>query len=1075
MTLRPFPPLLCLLLAMTPSVRAELQYALYDLTNPSAELEIVTPTEEELKGTAYRTADKLLVVRDTTLGSAYSMSVYELTKGQAHTLGWTGEPLESEVSVAYGQNGTQFNLPSAPWKGHLSLKIPTQAEWLAYAGTPERPCNLSDGLENTWDSPFTPAYWLTSSQQGHVSAHGLLDAFGNVAEYVSEGSFCGGYARTDSGDFSIYTKNPGKMLKASEITNPVGTNSSVLGVRLIYVPPADLTWSAQVTRDGTVVDSKQAKEDEVVALAWPEAEAGKRRITRTVTPSTLVFEDSALLNSSTFKMPTQDVTFAFEQRAVATIITNVAGEGGTVAFKRKAPPESFDTLPEDEAYAGETLILSATLNPSWRVSAWQDASGKTIAAAGSNTTWEYALPETLSPGSSLTFTAILERPTYEVALTLDNVPVAGWPKSFAEGEAVSIDPPETQPNTRLYRVAADGLSGVSISLTAPTTFAMPARAVTIAYTSRGTAKLHVVGGTASSPEPFIGETVTLSATPSAYQVFTAWSGAATSTDATFNYLVPTGVSPGDELTFTAIYDTLPRILLFGGTATVEDGTGRALGDGYYTEDAVLSLVADTPPEGYRFEKWIAPDGSALSSTSVTAASTLRNQTVTYHAAYVLDLDAAVPNPSTTHIGVNEDGKGTQAATTLGWEAGAVSEQTLQGNRFKYYASSEPTSDYARLDLHAKATDYPSLVNPALEINKTDNLILRRIQPKANTHYTSGDTYYVGIFETTVGHFKALDVPMNYEAAATKGDTYPYPVKTDIESPDTFIKTLNEAFAIDATRPSKVQIENITKAGTAADTTYNGAGWQNDRTITDNMIVYEGNGSYFESYQPVGSKSSDVYGFYDLWGNALEWLSDNYGWGGSAGLGANALIEYASQYSLNPLVPGNETRGAIRPAVVVPRKLEVTIKDNLSDATIGPFAVLPGQPIYLASQVRAGYTFTGWTADKTSGEPIAQADGTWLTNVEEPLTLVANYAEKQPLRVAYSGCIGPSEVLPGQTITLYTDRTDGKAIQSVAVTPEGFATADLDAGTLTFSTTASGFGTITVQYEVAKPGYRLRLR
>lgn len=1099
MRLHPF-PLFALVASAAFVARAELTYFLYDLDVPGAAPTPVNVTTEALKGDAFRQPSKMLFVRDSSLNAPYYMGVYEVTKGQAERLGWpiTLGDIHPE-RAAYAFRGSQFVYETDAWGQHPSLQIPSPEQWLLYAETPEKPCNLPGGEPNAWGEPYLPQEWLTAANQGRVSTHGLLDAYGNVAEYASDGNYYGGCATiTNSRGFNFYAANAGFAQTARDIMEDSGTKGNPFqGVRLIYVPPEEIAHTVRTTLDGRTMETLAAKVGDPVALKWPAPTTGCRRMVRTVTPEGLNFMyDQA--ERSFFNMPAEDVTLAFEQKAVVTVSVSEEGGGGTVTFVRKAPPESFDRLPPNEAYVGETLTLTASPKASWRVREWRDAEGAPIAAAGAGTQWDFTIPEEATPGGALAFTAVFERPTYDVSVTLDGEPVAGWPKAYGEGDRVTVEPPAVGEGYRLSGGAISGVKELVPSLTGPTAFAMPANAVTVAYVSAGYVNIRTVGGCAAPAQPLIGEAVTLTASTPKYKVFKQWTGEATSGEATFSYWVPHTAKPGETLTFTVAYDMLPRVLVTGGSAILRQGTGEAFGEGYYAEGSVLSLKAAAAPKGYAFMRWDA-SGGGLDGETFVVSSALRNQTVMLTAVYAVDSEYPLPNDNVTRIGADKDGAGAAPAVTLGWMADSKpASRKILGNSFEHYTSHEPTEAYAVLDLGSKTTVYQdSCANDAA--NKTAALVLKRIRPSAGTWYPSGDTYYLGVFETTVGHFKALKVPMGNAASTGKGDTYPYVFK-EPERPDAFIDALNKAFGLSATRPSAAQVENVTKAGlkkgaeNTADTAkaFNGAGyftengsrgdgyWQGTtvkRRVTESMIVHEGDNAS-TACRPVGSKLPDPYGFYDLWGNALEWLSDNKGYGGRAGL---SLTAFSRHFNLSG-EKGSDTdsgwdatgvRGAIRPAVVVPKKVGVTI--NNAGETINAWEVLPNQKVRLAPQVRAGYDFMGWSADIDGMTPQEQSDGYWLATVTGDVTFTANYTAKSPLKVIYNGCVGPSEALPGQTITVYAAQPNGGALLSLSVNPKSAATADTENGTVTFTAGAAGAITVTAKYETPKAGHRLRLR
>ena len=1197
-------PLLAAMTLTASIARAELEYVAYNLETKTG----TTETPQNIHDDVWHSSTQILFVRDPSVSTHY-IGVFELTKGQAAKLGFSDPDATKPDVQAFAEKASSAVTWTIPTE-HPQLRFPTVAEWQAYAdvASQEKPCNMRNGRRVGLAYVEPSGWWMegdTLGKSAKANKYGVVDIFGNVAEYTSDkGAFYGGWASNNSVAGSFSEADLTRVRESGKTPQEIATDQTIgngrLGIRLVYMPPEEVRYTAKVMLGGKVVgEPEQFKVDETVTLDWPQPTVGHRRITRTVTPQelTFLFDEG---NISLFRMPASDVTLAFEEKAIATVAVTAEGEGGTVAFARKEPLESFDTLPENEAYVGETLTLTATPEASWKVKEWRDAEGAPIAEAGAKTTWDYVIPEGTKAGAALAFTVVFERPQYEVNVTLDGVSVEGWPKRFAEGELVSVEPPTptkqgyrlfsgpndlkpftfnmpAEPKTFAYTskayvslvaqaegqgtatAAASGafigdavrfsatpsgrwvfkewrngekavssdasfsysvpndvtLAGQTITLTAVfdpppkhtarvmlggkerwsgtfeegATFVYPAPTpdsgyrlvsfpeggdatggtatmgtadMTLTYAQKAYVNVVVQGrGSVSNASPLVGERITLEAKAPKYRVFKQWTGATISTDNPFTYAIPTGSEPGSTLTFTAEYDLLPRVLVTGGSARVTQGTTH--GEGYYSLDALLTLTAETAPKGYKFSKWVSSgEGGVLSGDTFTVNETLLNRTVTLTAEYIVDNTQPSENPAVTHIGVDAEGSGAQTAVTLGWEADTPTTHKLLGNTFVFHPTKAPDSDYAVLDLTDKTTTYAATVENNAD-NKTRYLPLKRIRPTSGTWYASGDTYYVGIYETTVGHFKTLGVKMGNTSSVNVGETSPYVFK-EPESPDAFTQALSTAFGIKATRPSYAQIANITKVNLKADKDYKGSGYQKDAGITTGMIVSEGD-SVSTAVQSVGSKTVDPYGFYDLWGNALEWLSDNTGHGGRVGY-SGGITANPSKYNLDFTDTGwssTGTRGAVRPAVVVPEKVKVWIKDGLSEERIGPFEVLPGQVVRLAKQVRTGYDFAGWEA---SVGTLTKEGTQWVSSgITEDVTFTATYTEKAPLILSYEGCTGPATALPGQTITVYAKSPTGAQMSTLEIAPASSGTCETKGteGAVTFSATATGDPLIKATY------------
>ena len=566
-----------------------------------------------------------------------------------------------------------------------------------------------------------------------------------------------------------------------------------------------------------------------------------------------------------------------------------------------------------------------------------------------------------------------------------------------------------------------------------------------------------------------GETVPLTATPGAYQVFTQWTlpDGSTATESPLSYTVPT-VTPGETLAFTASFQTYPRVLVYGGTASAPEGTD--LGEGFYARGTELTLTP-TVPEGYTFDRWTVAGGEALRGNTYTVGD--YDSAITLTASFTV---AEATSSAVTYIGEADPAAAVKTMkSALGYEAADAREWTAGANTFQYFPYAITEKPYATLPLATGgAIVYLSEFSDSLGLNKGLSLPLKQIA-------YNGTTYYVGIYETTQAHVEYIKHLANesYNVDTGLKTSYLPHYIASVAEAEGYLATLNAAFPMTATLPSKEQIVNITKAYCTDKAYKDGAGYLNvygtygDPTITEKMIWFNHSK---KGPTDVGSMTVDPYGFYDLWGNANEVWSDGNLWGGAF---AETAVVYCNSYSYNATFSNknNSHYPSFRPAAVVPKALAVKVA---VDGEHLKTSVLPGQVIRLAPQVKTGHAFTGWTATTGSGEtPVAVAeDGTYPYTVTEAVTLTATFAEKTALTVTYEKCLGPESVLPGATMTLYAAAPTGEAPTEVTISPARAATWNAEMGTLTFSETASGSVTVSATYPdptPPKPGYKVYLQ
>ncbi len=614
-----------------------------------------------------------------------------------------------------------------------------------------------------------------------------------------------------------------------------------------------------------------------------------------------------------------------------------------------------------------------------------------------------------------------------------------------------------------------------------TTFTMPESNVMIAYTAKKFVTLSIVDGRANTTRALEGEEITLSPTkPEPPYSFTEWAlpegWTGTTTEKNPVLTVPSTITAGSTVTFTANYKSYPRVFVYGGTVEVTEG--EALGDGYYTPGTRL-LLSYNKVDYYAFKEWVVTgeEESTTSNGSVTVGD--YDTVVAYTATYIDSGDTGtIVNPLVTRIGEQETEDGYTTRATFGYQAkGLVAESTtVEGNTFLYYGANRVTGEYALLNLTTDTVSYATTASNSTD-NKTSTLVLKR------TILDGVTPYYIGIYETTKAHHEYLrelaegktrDATLLVSAA-------PYNDKSTNDAATIFaqLKSRFVAYEVDPQLPTKAQIEGIKKARLLTDDdgkleTYTGSGYWSDRTnygdtrITEAMIVCKTTGGAIAN---VGSKTVDPYGFYDLWGNSAERLKDKSGvWGGCY---SNALANcnlYQSDTTANIAT-------SYRPAIELLPQVDVTI-----DGIETPFAVIAGQTLSLQPQVRKNKRFTGWSAQTATGTTVltVDAEGCYLYTVTEPVTLIPTYEEAAAeITVTYEGCYGPTTLLPGQTTSIYHDVTR-KFAGLIAEPASAVIIGDDENGELIITVKAPAVATsvkliATYADEPVAPGYLFRVQ
>ena len=418
---------LCLSLAafaFARSAQAELKYLSYEVQSGTVkeltaeEVEKLDVTDKRWHETIRTTAEdgtqttEMLFVQDTDISTEYYIGVFEVTQAQAHHLG-LGQAV-SNLGSAYGveYSNTGFPFASTPTLNNKpGLAFPTPAQWLAYASTSEgklatsdrKATNLRGGAIITSSSELV-AWYNDKKWQAGANIHGVIDIFGNAAEYTCDlgedgtpvVAFYGWPAESNNkyswGKLQALTSPAATKLDADTIG---GSITDIWGARLVYTVPAARTYTVTVTLDGDTVSTQEGLHMGDSVTAEPPTVAENRRLKEyTVTPEDLPVSGE-LGGTLSFKMPESDVTIAYTSEPYGTITVEKAemqvngGDwvttaqvvvGDTVTLKADNPgqyqfflqwdgnalqgTEDFPATAEDTIAVGEELMgVEATFAP----------------------------------------------------------------------------------------------------------------------------------------------------------------------------------------------------------------------------------------------------------------------------------------------------------------------------------------------------------------------------------------------------------------------------------------------------------------------------------------------------------------------------------------------------------------------------------------------------------------------------------------------------------------------------------------------------------------------------------------
>lgn len=994
----------CLGLAMT--ARAELNYFLYDLSAGTAE-RLDAPPENVLAET-YHTGNLMLFVQDTTVSEAYAVGVFEVTMGQAQTMGWrpSFDP-SSDAPCAYATKSTGNDFTnSKPLPANLAW--PTPEQWAAYAGEKWKPCNVRGGRGTS--SSLNPVarytWWNNYRKEWTANDHGVYNIYGNVAEYATDTLFYGGYALREC----EYDDDLSLGVPASEIGVP-SDNVGLLGARLVYNLPEEQRHAVTVTLDGVTVGEAAAyKSGEAVTVEPPTPEAWRALTGRDVTPEGLAVS-GGVGEPIAFTMPGEAVTVAYTSTEYAEI---------TVVNCTLTLEEG-----KDRAYVDTWVTVTADAPKAWQTFKGWEATGM-MTTPPAKTEITFQVPEDAQDAITLTATyqdlprVLIHGGTaavsggeargngfYTAGATLTLTPntpegwrFQGWQKDegFLEGNVFTV--PE---------------SGVT-TLTAR--FAEPPRV----FVSGGTATVSTgedYGNNAYAP----GTVLRLTAADRVGYTFAGWKGGTVS-DNTFT------VPESGVTTLTATYKARTRVLVAGGTAE------PASTDGYYDAGTKLTLTADKPV-GYVFDHW---EGGTVSGSTFTVPA---SGTVTLTAVFKVDEDAD-GSGATLHLGSNTDHKpyNTLFGSTPAKSATAVTDP--YGNNYLSYAYTDAAA-VAVFDLEKGEVSFDSTVSTSTE-GKTKRLQLRRVNA------SDGNDFYMGVFETTCGNVHYLeelakergeidDVRISDTSAAVYCS---WPRNNGDPTFEECLEAITVLFEVPEARfPSPAEVIKVGDA--VRDENANaGYGAELDEDITEAMVNYK------STLKTAGSMTVDPYGFYDLWGNCWEQAGD----GGLPFGGGYTETLFRTCQTNNRF--NNLTAVAFRPVIDV----ETPVALKVEGAT-GTIWAVEGEKLFPSpdeTPVRPGYEFVGWTLGGAKIDP-----GTYVVKRADAGKTLAPQWEAISLTAKFVDCEGPAKVVPGLETRVLTD--PNRTLSDFKIVPSGAAKYSHGTGfaIITFADDAKGEVTVTALY------------
>lgn len=1048
--------LLCLTLAFAPLAPATLEYVAYDLTTHTAD----PVTDPVVTDDAYHTGDKILFVRDISLpDQTYYIGVFELTCDQARQLGLASSTISGGAAYGVAYSRDRFLFASPPSLANApGLGFPTADQWLAYAeqltDADADSTNVRGGA--SIGGSYSLDAWYAESSKWEDNSHGVIDLFGNVAEYTytpttGKGSFYGWFTSslTEYRWDALKGKTPEQTaLDAFEVN---GDPTAVWGARLIYTTPEARTYTLTVTLDGTPKDVREGlHEKESITVTAPKPEGQRRLSGREVTGLDSASLPDALDAQLTFDMPASDVTIAYSSEPYATLTV----ENGTATVTHGEETVTADE--RTQVVAGDVVTLTARAPGAHeRFTGWTVTVGDgEPLSIGGERVCDYEVPA-LTATTTLTFTAAFESIPY-ATLTVTNgtATVNGRPVTeVVAGDVVTLTPDAHG----AHQIFLGWTCPEGITLDDDYRFTVPPLqgGEHYAFTAniRTYPRVLVFGGTVSRVSDgrddgdgyYVPATsLTLQAdTPEGY-VLDGWTYG--SQTVTSPYTVPNAY--GATITLTATYTrdesseptVTPADIHLGSTKTDSGYQAHSLFG--WTPGNAETIVTDETQNRYHAYPYLPAglyaildlkDGLLFYSDSLDGGAVTGG--------------SSMPERPWPHQ--YEDFDAYLAA-------------------FEAWKKEWNAWDEGRGSGNFDATRLP----------------LRRVIP------TDGAAeFYLGVYETSMGQVANLQalcdggdpVAVANAAAAYCGKNDPYACDNWPSAFNDLRDDLNGAFFDGAARVRYPTPSDLLRVGQTSITKENpdaGKGYPSDKNLTSAMVIGGGTTS-----QPGNvHEMTPCYGFYGLWGNGWELNADYNGFAGSAYNKLNQKGAFLTETVAELPFFGLQSYATFRPAIDVEEAVVIYVGQE-SPATA--VQVAPGQCLFAdgTEPTKSGHRFKGWTLGEASigTDHVVQAG-----DAGKVLTAVW---EKTPdsVTVVCTDCLGPAAAYPGQSVTVYPPAGQTfDAGSTLTIQPAGIATVGAlnEDGTFTVTFASPlpvGETDVTLSGKLAdppapsRPGYRFRLR
>ena len=332
---------------------------------------------------------------------------------------------------------------------------------------------------------------------------------------------------------------------------------------------------------------------------------------------------------------------------------------------------------------------------------------------------------------------------------------------------------------------------------------------------------------------------------------------------------------------------------------------KALGTGLLTLIGVAAFAATPTITGVTAQQRYPWNGKVDISYTVTGDIAAEAKQRAVFTSFKVTAQDKVANKTYTATKLSGDTALTAGTHKFVWDMNAEG-LTFKSSNVVFNVSCETTpATYCVIDLSAgaNATSYPVtyLASPPsggfnVDAYKTTKLVLKRLEAgtfkmQGSSNVTLTKPFFCGLFEVTQRQYEL--VTGSNPCSSTeygKGNTYPvhyvsynmirgssngakWPSSSAVDS-SSFMGKLRARTGLDFDLPTEAQWEYACRAGTTTTYSYG-------NSANGNYMWYTSNSS--SKTHPVGTKTANPWGLYDMHGNVSEWCLD---WSGTLTYGTD---------------------------------------------------------------------------------------------------------------------------------------------------------------------------------------------